>query len=219
MQIHFLDRGTKLNISVQTLTGDELANFQALYHDSKGHLQLTVEGNPLYDYFTEPRPDTKLFISFYREQHKYSFDGRFGCTEEKYGQKLTNITMLSNIVMENRRAQKRFEIRMKVNIYAYSPEDNQRGILLGEGETNDICFDAFSISSNIDMPISGEARFAMEFTLFTRHQFFLPFRVLKKWDAPVVTKMDYDYVLPFEFANHQHEKNRLINTFFKELAR
>jgi hypothetical protein len=217
MQIHFLDRGTKLNIEVKTISGDLVERFDGLYHDSKGNLQLTVESEELFDFFRQPQPNLKMSISFYREQNMFTFDGRFASLEEKYRQKLVDIAMLTNITMESRRTQKRFEIRMRVNIFSY--ENRQKGELMGEGETNDVCFDAFSVSANVDLSNAPDQRYMLDFTLFNKHIFSLPFRVLKKGKAPVVSKMDYDFVFLFDFSHHAHEKNRLINIFFKELTR
>jgi hypothetical protein len=91
--------------------------------------------------------------------------------------------------------------------------------MLGDGETNDVSLDAFSVSSNVDLPIENDEKYALEFMLFNRHSFFLPINVFLKKRAAIVSKMAYDYVFLFDFSNHPHEKNRIINAFFKGLSR
>ncbi|MCL2003965.1 MAG: hypothetical protein FWG72_08185 [Oscillospiraceae bacterium] len=217
MQLHLIDRGTPLQIDVQTFSGEQITSFKGTYHDTEGRVRLTVEGGELYEHCLQPQADTKLLVSFFREEQKCSFEGRCVGTEERRGVRLVNITMLSAIKVESRRTQKRFEIFLKVNIYAF--ENGQKGALLGDGETNDVSLDALSITSDVDMQKGDDKRYAAEFTLFNKHTFSIPAKVLVKKDAPAVSAMNYEYVLLFDFTDRLHEKKRLINAFFNELTR
>jgi hypothetical protein len=217
MHIHIVDRGTPLEIEVQTYGGERIANMKAVFYDSQGRMSLTVDCEALFDHYREPKPGTKLYISFYREQLKYSFEGVFASGQEQMGKKMVNITMLSNIKTESRRTVKRFEIYVKISIYAL--ENGQKGPLLGEGETNDVTFDAFSVASDVDIPVSDDKPLALEFTLFNKHSFFLPAKILKKSKASVVSAMTYEYVFLFNYTDRPNEKDRLISAFFKELTR
>jgi hypothetical protein len=212
-----VDKGTKLEVELQSFQGARLADFKASFNEASSHVHLSATGDELYDYCLNPQPDTKLYIAFFREQQKYSFEGRLVNAEIKHGEKIVNIVMLSAIKVESRRGVKRFEIYTKVNILTVV--NGQKGVLLGDGESNDVSLDALSFSSNVDINKNDERRYGLEFTLFNKHPFFLPIKILVKRGASVVSKTDYDYVVLFDFDDHPHEKKRLTNAFFNELSR
>jgi hypothetical protein len=217
MRIHLIDKGTPMTIEIQTCHGETLAEFKCAFFEPNGHVRLAVESEALYDYCLSPPPDSKMYITFYREQQKYSFEGKLVNAEVRQAKKLVNIIMLSQIKVESRRGVKRFEIYIKVNVFSYA--NGHRGELLGEGETNDVSLDALSFSSNLDLVKSDDKRYALEFTLFNKHLFFIPVKLLAKKDASVVSKSDFDYIVLFDFTDYPNEKRRITNAFFNELSR
>ena len=219
MILRFIERGTSLQISLETELDAESSVYDATFHDLYDHVNETsfiVQCSKLNKDFSKIDQHTVLNIRFSRGQYMYAFTGRLS---GKMYNDMVIIDVLTSIETLNRRVYERDEIRVEVKIYGLPEEqipDAKHMKPVGKPAMTDVSFDISSgglcVITNSILQSEFDPYYLVDFSLGEWDQFLLPSRLVRNSNYARTKIGKYDYGFEFIFDNLPDEKSRLTKS-------
>jgi hypothetical protein len=208
MKHSFINKKTKVEVNIFSEDLNSIKILHGQVHHASDELTI-LEGDELRNYFANQPTGCLVSISFNRGYNKCEFSGRFKSTRAQF----VEIVPITPITEKSQRSYHRHQSTTGVKLFLLG--DQNQAELACEGTAEDISLDAIAFTSNKDLLLSEEDRFYVEFTLFTRHNFKIPAKLLRKGRVPHTSKDRNRYVFLFDFPEDSQDSLRLATVFLK----
>ncbi len=220
MDLSFIDNGTNLKISPETLNDNIKQSYEAIFHDTISATSFFIESEEFHNDYNKLLANKYINITFFRNSKIYAFKGKAEKAETKNGKYLVMVSQLSPIDVATRRQSPRHEILIQINIYSATenildPEAlNRPEQFLFTAQLFDISNEGLCVLTDRNINPDKEKFYFLEFTLNKTEKFILPARLIRKGDCRQSVQFKYDYGFLFDFSHNPAEKQRLVDSIF-----